>query len=598
MSPREIDHFDIIKNEIAAEILNAMKSLASAGSDHHEIQVTDIVRLMEKPPERKLGDYALPCFRFTKQLKTAPQEIAAKCAALLTQGESRWIERAEAVGAFLNLFIQRSALAEQVIPQIHSGQMFGALKDESGSYHQRVMIEYSQPNTHKIFHVGHMRNVALGDVIWRLYDYCGYHVTPVNYIGDEGAHIAKCIWYIKHFNLTPEEGISKGDWLGKMYTLATNLLSEAKEDEKEQYERQISDVLRQIESKTGPIYEYWKESKEWSLEVFNSIYNWIGARFDYVFTESEVSEESQQIVEEYLQKGLFIESEGAIGLDLKPYKLGFALLRKKDGNTLYATKDLALARRKFEKYHIDKSIYVVASEQQLHFRQVFKTLELMGFEQAKQCHHLSYGLVVLPEGKMSSRAGTIVPFNQLRSELQRELQLQLDKYQGEWSDEEIAETNKKLAVGAIRYGMLASDPNKDIVFDMKNWLSFDGDTGPYLMYSYARTKSILRKATERGLAPSYDHLSLLTTSEEGEVLSFLHGFNETVLIATHQYKPSTLCHYLFDMCKAYNRFHIGVPVLRAETPELAKARLALIESFCAVLHQGLGLLGITPPERM
>ena len=591
--PNQVD----VKTEIAAAVCAALGAQSASMTDPVSFALADVLALIEKPPERKLGDYAIPCFRFAAKLRKKPQEVTGNCVSYLIDHTCQWIDHAVSVGGFLNIFVKQEELAKHVIPLILSGDFFTQCKQAVDRKNQRVMIEYSQPNTHKSFHVGHIRNVALGDCLWRIFDYCGYPVVPVNYIGDEGAHIAKCIWYIQKNELRPP-AVDKGDWLGDMYAKSTMVLEDATPEQKQQYEAEISQVLRGIETKSGPTFEFWQQSKEWSLEVFNAIYEWIGARFDHVFAESDVSEQSQKIVDEYLARGILVASDGAIGLDLKEEKLGFVILRKKDGNTLYATKDLALAKLKFEKYAIERSIYVVGSEQQLHFRQIFKTLERMGFSQAQKCYHLSYGLVVLPEGKMSSRAGNIVPFSHLKDELQTELGKQLKKYEGEWSTEEIAATNHKLAVGAIRYGMLCSDPAKDVVFEMSNWLSFDGDTGPYLMYSYARTQSILRKAVERGLLPQTEHLSLLVEEEEGEILSYLLGFNDLVEQTCSTYKPSTLCHYLFDMCKAYNRFHIRIQVLRAASPELVGARLALLAAFCSVLRQGLALLGITPPERM
>ncbi len=347
------------------------------------------------------------------------------------------------------------------------------------------------------------------------------------------------------------------------------------------------------------MYQLWKETRDWSMDVFNDIYKWIGARFDHFFFESDVSEESQAIVEEYLKKGVFVEDQGAIGVDLKDYKLGFALFRKRDGNTLYATKDLALARRKFDQFKIDKSIYVVGSEQNLHFRQVFKTLELMGFPQAKDCFHLSYGLVVLPEGKMSSRRGNIIAFADLKETMSAELGKILEKYRGEWSDAEIADTSHRLCVGAIRYGMLSSDPTKEIVFNLTDWLSFEGNTGPYLMYSYARSRSILRKAEEVGAKANYAQLDTLGAEpEEHDLLWALYNFNENAAQACETIKPSTLTHYLFDLCKTFNRFHKNVSVMKAETTALRDARLALVASFTSVLKEGLQLLGMNPPERM
>src|SRR5690606_20369444 len=224
----------------------------------------------------------------------------------------------------------------------------------------------------------------------RMFRHLGYDVLGVNYFGDEGTHIAKVLWYINRTKAeAPQDG--RGVWLGKQYVEANRLLSDATPEERASYDKEVGEVLSQIESKQGPVYEQWLETRQWSLDDFDKIYEWFHVSFDELFYESQVSEESQAIVDEYLKKGVFVEDDGAIGVDLSDYKLGFMIARKRDGNTLYATKDLALARLKFGKYKIDRSIYVVADEQNHHFKQVFKTLDLMGFEQAQKCFHLSYG---------------------------------------------------------------------------------------------------------------------------------------------------------------------------------------------------------------
>lgn len=559
--------------------------------------VSEIYRGIERPPEQSLGDYAIPCFRFGKPVGQKPQDIALHLKSAVPAGDNLWIKSIDVVGAFLNVRLNIGLLASDVVPSINGGNLGAAFRTFGRHQDTRVMIEYSQPNTHKIFHVGHMRNVALGDSLWRLYDYCGYPVHPVNYIGDEGAHIAKCLWYIRKLNMTAPTD-RQGEWLGEMYTKATLFLEDANEADKALFETEISEILRAIESKHGPIFELWRQTRQWSMDIFHEIYDWVGARFDHYFYESEVSEESQTIVDEYLTKGIFVEDQGAIGLDLKPWKLGFCLLRKRDGNTLYATKDLALARHKFERFKIDRSIYVVASEQNLHFRQVFKTLELMGFEQAKNCFHLSYGMVVLPDGKMSSRKGNIIAFSELKDRMSAELGKYLTKYVGEWTQEELDATNRKLCVGAIRYGMICSDPAKDIVFDLQDWLSFEGNTGPYLMYSFARTQSILRKSeVDVNLIHRAD-LTVLSLEEERDLLSYLVDFNIIVEQACETNRPSTLAHHLYHMCKAYNRFHTNVSVLKADTEKLKHARLALLRAFSQTLKTGLGLLGMEAPEKM
>lgn len=558
--------------------------------------IDKIYAMLERPPEAHMGDYALPCFRLAKELKRKPQELAGELSKALTASGSPWIETIDTAGAFMNIHVPAAAMAKYVIPGIHDGSLLERNKS-SAAPRPNVMVEYSQPNTHKSFHVGHMRNVVLGDSLGRIYKACGYPVTMVNYIGDEGAHIAKCLWYIlKNKHKAPAD--HRGEWLGEMYAAATNLLDDATPEDKPIFNAEVSQVLRDIESKRGPTYELWKETRQWSLDDFNEIYAWSGAHFDHWFYESEVSEESQEIVDEYLKKDVFVVSDGAIGLDLKEEKLGFVILRKSDGNTTYATKDLALARRKFSQFKTEKAIYVVASEQNLHFKQVFRTLDKMGFSQAKNCFHLSYGMVVLPDGKMSSRKGNVITFSELRERLALELAKYLDKYRGEWSDAEIADASHKLATGTIRYGMVCSDPIKDIVFHLQDWADFEGNTGPYLMYAYARTRSILRKAKESGLSLADADLSLLDSPEEKELLRYLNDLNNVVAQACDSNKPSLLCHHLFNMSKANNRSLAVHPVLKAETAALRSARVLLAEAFTESLKYGLSLLGIEPPERM
>lgn len=562
------------------------------------LNARDIGLLLEKPPETRLGDFALPCFRFAKDLRKKPPEIAETLAAELTGKGSPWLARIEVVGAFLNIFINQSHLATAVLPEVLDGRWFERLRRDRVAPAQQVMIEYSQPNTLKDFHVGHTRNLCLGLSLVHLFRFCGYKVTAANYFGDDGTHISTVLWYIDEYKPAPPASGRYSEWFGQIYVKAKQAVASAEAAEKQRIEARISAIHRQVEHQEGEIYKLWQTTRAWSLQEFKEIYHWFEAPFDVDFFESECSLDAQRIVDEYLTKGVFVLDEGAIGVDLKPYKLGFCILRKRDGNTLYATKDLALARRKFEQYHVDRAIYVVADEQNHHFRQVFKVLELMGFPQASQCFHLSYGMVKLPEGKMSSRDGSAVPFTTLRETMLSELDKVLAKYQGEWSEAELKDTANKLCVGAIKYGMISTDPKSEIVFNLQDWLSFEGHSGPYLMYSYARTRSILRKAADLGYAPSLVGVEQLAQPTEHELLRYLYDFNEVVAGACEQYKPSLLATHLFYTCKAFNRFYAEVPVLKAEQPAVRDARLALIEGFAHTMKQGLALLGMTPPERM
>ncbi len=545
-----------------------------------------LYHLLEKPPESHLGDYALPCFRLGKNPKEAAQDLVLK----LTSRVHPLIREAKAVGAFCNIFLNTPELAHILIPRI---------LDESYFVHapktQKTMVEFSQPNTHKEFHIGHGRNVCLGDSLGRLMAYEGYPLIRANYLGDEGTHVAKCLWQVAKSG-EPLPQTRHGSWYGQKYIQAAQFFKDLPAGAQEFQE--LSEILMEIEKKSGPFYDLWLESRQGCLADFDQIYRWLDVTFDEVFFESQVSQESQAIVDEYIDKGLFTLSEGAYGVSLEPWKLGFFMARKSDGTGLYITKDLALARRKFRDFAIAQSIYVVGSEQNFHFKQLFKVLELMGFPEAAQCHHLSYAHVKLPSGKMSSRSGAVVSFAELRGMVEEKLSPYLEKYKGTWPASQIEETQRHLTVAAIRYGMLATDPQKEIVFDPEAWTNFEGNSGLYLMYVFSRTASILRKAKDLGHVYEEANIPQLTNPVEHELLSSLGDFSPTVSQAVLQYKPSLLCHYLYDLAKNFNRFYAQASVVNAQTKELASARLALVQGVSLVLGRGLNLLGITPVDHM
>jgi arginyl-tRNA synthetase len=592
-------NYDPAKSALAQSLFSALEKV-SGGNLAADIDLLVCFKSLEQPPEKSLGDYALPCFRFAKSLKKNPNTMAEELKRELDASQNPWIESVILKGAFLNIFTNQKQVAQTIVPLLVNGKGFKLINANPVNNKTKVMIEYSQPNTHKEFHVGHGRNVCLGDSLCRIFSYNGFDVTPVNYIGDEGAHIAKCLWAVERYKgeALTEKIENKAEWLGQRYVEANNKLKEANETEKAIIQSEISIILKAIENKAGDYYETWKVTRQYCLDDFNRIYKWLDVHFDHFFYESEVSDDSQEIVEEYMKKGLFAEDNGAIGFDMSDKKLGFFMARKSDGTTLYGTKDLALAKKKFNDFDIDRSIYVVGSEQIFHFKQVFYALEKMGFPQASRCYHLSYGMVVRPEGKMSSRAGNSFTFLQLINLVIDEINLYLEKYKDEWDKSRLEDTAHKLAVGAIKYGMLQADPNKEIVFDPKEWVSFEGNSGPYLMYSYARTQSILTKAKEQGFEQSLAHLDLLTHETERDLMRHLYDFNQTVLYACENYKPSTIANHIYFTCKSYNRFYNEVSVMKAETEELRGARLALLNAFANTLKTGLYLLGITPPEKM
>ena len=572
-----------LKDTIADRIHSVLPSEAGLSRD-------DLIALIEVPSDAKLGDYAFPCFRLAKTLKKAPPLLAQELVAKLGAD-------AKATGPYVNFFIDYGQLAKNILANALTGAAF---KVTPARKLPRTMIEFSQPNTHKAFHVGHCRNVALGDALVRMNRYLGYDVVAANYIGDEGTHIAKCLWYYMKFKPGAKPEGNAGEWLGGFYTAATQMVEDAPDDLKIIYQKEISTILQKIEGRDPAITKLWEETKEWSMDSFREIYSWLGVKFDHYFYESEVTDEARKIVEDGLKSGVFVNSQGAVGVDLNDLGLGFCMVLKSDGTTLYSTRDLALARRKFEEFKIERSIYVVANEQELHFKQVFKILERMGFPQVKNCHHLSYGLVMIPSGKMSSRLGNVIYFSALREGLLNQVKEVAfkDLDTSGWSASEVDDTAQKIAVAAIRYGMIASDPKKTIIFDMPQWLSFVGDTGPYLLYTYVRMRSILRKGEFTGTDVGYVDSAVFQGAEEKALLKRIINLNATVERAVNDQAPAPLACFLFDFCQEFNSFYAKTSILKQDDPARKNTYLVLVAALAETLKTGAGLLGIDVPERM
>lgn len=546
--------------------------------------------LLGATPSKEAGDLAFPLFLIAKEAKTNPAQAAKALEAAMSELPFFVIKKV-AMGPYLNFFFDFNAIATKLVPSMVSGEFY---KQKLSENMPKTMIEYSQPNTHKELHVGHMRNLCYGDALIRLHRYAGFDIVASTFPGDVGTHVAKCLWYMKFHNQQPVPQERKGAWLGSMYSTAHNKLEEEKGTEQEAHNReQLTMILKQLEQKSGEFYDLWVETRQWSIDLMNEVYKWADVKFDVWYWESEVDSDSVKLAKEYYQKGLFIEDKGCIGVDLEPYKLGFCMLLKTDGNGLYATKDIELARRKFQDYHIEKNLYVVDKRQEHHFKQVFKVLELMGFENAKKCQHLQYDFVELPDGAMSSRKGNIIPLQSLIEKMVAMIKEQyLARYINEWSAEEIEKTAQTVAKGAIKYGMTRIDPAKKIVFDMQEWLKLDGESGPYIQYAYARINSMLNKLG----APLSQELKI-EAPQEKELVATLMNFHHVVQQATDQYKPSILTAYLYDLSRAYNSFYAECPVGSSAEPTRS-SRLLLSRATADTLKKGLELLGIEAPQRM
>lgn len=569
---------------------------------------TNVYKTLVEPPNLELAHLAFGCFIVSKELKKSPALVSSELCKSITENfnlKDFGVQSVTAAGPYLNFKLTAEFLFQNVVADVLDHSLFQR-ELMAPAQTQKIMVEYSQPNTHKELHVGHMRNLCLGDALVRLMRraYGTDQVISSTFPGDVGTHVAKCLWYIKNhiseFEFEQQSQTEeRGEWLGQMYS-AGNLKLEDEANTPELFERnkkQLTEILKQLENQSGEFFELWKETRQWSVDLMNKVYQWAGVTFDRWYWESEVDAASVETVKKYYIEGKLQKSEGAIGLDFSESNLGFCLLLKSDGTGLYATKDVELARRKFEEFKIQKSIYVVDQRQALHFKQVFKTLEHLGFEQAKDCFHLQYNFVELPDGAMSSRKGNIVPLMDLVSKMQDHVKHEyLSRYEKEWSEAEIEHVADTVAKGAIKYGMLKQDTNKKIVFDMNEWLKLDGESGPFIQYSYARINSLVKKF-------SYDHSqkiegSLLNHPAEIQMMQHLMNFNSQILTSAEGFKPASMCSYLYDTAKKFNIFYHECSIGHAENENLKKARISLAYATGLVLKEGLALLGIPVPERM
>jgi arginyl-tRNA synthetase len=587
---------------IAQAIAQALETLSVT-----DMPMSEIYHQISPTPNLDMGHYAFGCFPLAKRLRKAPPLIAQSLVQALAQSlpsqqleastgdgpHDETIESVEAAGPYLNFKVCSRAFGKHLIQSVNQGVFFERTLIDKPT---RMMFEYSQPNTHKELHVGHLRNLCMGNAIVSLNRFIGQDVIPVTYPGDVGTHVAKCLWYIHYRAQSPLPTEKHGEWLAQMYVAGNALLEEEKGTPQEAENRaQLTQILKEIHDQSGPFFELWEKTREWSLDQMRRAYDWAGVTFDRWFFESEMDEPSLAYMHELHEAGKLVKDQGAIGMNLEEDGLGFCLLVKSDGTGLYATKDVELARRKFEEFGVEQNIIIVDNRQTLHFQQVFKVLERIGFAQAKDCLHLPYEMVELPSGAMSSRKGNVVPFMALAESMEAHIvEMYLEKYRGDWPDEEIEAAAHSIANSAIKYGMNRFDNNRKIIFDMDDWLRLDGETGPYLQYAVARMNALLDKIRSESAAD----FALLTAPQELALMIKLNEFHTIVFRAATQFKAAHLCAYLYELAKLFSSFYAECSIAQADSEPLKSARLALVQSSKGVLERGLGLLGITCPDRM
>ena len=563
------------------------------------------------PPKSEMGDAAFPLFPYAKAAGKAPALIAKDIMASLAAKQHPAGEMLLA-GPYLNIRFDIPSLAGKIIEDaISSSDNYGRTEDLSG---KKIMVEFSCPNTNKPLHLGHMRNDSLGESVSELLKAAGADVMKVNLINNRGVHICKSMLAYKLFGNgeTPESTGEKGDhFVGRYYVRFAQWekeVSQAKEADPSivsdpsfiDPDQEAQKMLRLWEAGDAETRSLWEKMNKWTLDGLAESYKNMGISFDKLYYESETYKLGRSEVMKGLEMGVFKkEEDGSVQVDLSPIGLDKKVLLRRDGTTLYMTQDIGTAVKRHEDWPFDSLIYVVASEQNYHFKVLFYVLGLLGYKWAEELHHLSYGMVNLPDGKMKSREGTVVDADDLLSELTVLAKSEIEAKGREEAVGNVDDTARKIALGALNYYLLQVQPQHDMVFDSKKSISFNGNTGPYLQYTCARISSILRRYEED--KESYDcsfDASQLTLEDEKILLKAIESFPDTVRKAALSYDPSIIASYLYENAKTFSHYYHDNQILKAETKELSLARIRLISALRVVMKNGFALIGVPYLESM
>lgn len=577
-----------------AEALEALRQEKALQGDPVDANALSV----ENPPNSTMGDVGFPLFPFARVFRMAPPAIAAEVAARLAADENMaQFGTVKAVGPYVNVFLAKGAVAGKTLTDIiGSGDAWGRSDALAG---QRVMIEFSSPNTNKPLHLGHLRNDALGESISRILAFCGADVFKVNIVNNRGIHICKSMLaYQKFFDgETPEScGVKSDRFVGDCYVK----FNEYSKAEPEEAEAGAQELLRAWEAGDPEVMKLWKRMNGWAEEGITQTYERTGVSFDKIYYESETYMKGREEILAGLEKGLFYrEEDGSVWVDLEPVGLDKKVLLRKDGTALYMTQDVGTAIFRHTDWDFNQLIYVVGSEQQYHFKVLFYVLRLLGYDWAENLYHLSYGMVNLPEGKMKSREGTVVDGDDLINSLRDGA---LEEISAKGRDEAVgdpAAVAEKIALGALHYFLLQVSPTKDMIFNPGESLSFNGNTGPYLQYMGARISSILRKvADDASLAGGSVKPELLTSEAEWELLKILGEFPKQTIRAAQNHDPSVVTGFIYELSKAFSRFYHDCPIIAAGSADLARTRLELVRACRIVLKNALDLVLVPFLESM
>jgi len=544
----------------------------------------ELVNLISVPPSLEMGDFAFPCFFLSETLKEEPHEIALRLREAIGEPNATDFEDVQVVGPYINFIINRRSLAREVVWRaITLKKKYGQGKLGKG---KKTMVEFPSPNTNKPLHLGHLRNMSIGESISRILEFQGEKVIRANLNNDRGIHICKSMLAYQKWGKekTPEDKKVKPDhFVGDFYVMF-------EKNKTKKLEEAAQELLQKWESGDKNTILLWKLMNDWALEGFAETYKTFGIKHDVTYFESKIYKKGKEMIFEGIKKGLFEKTpNGEIKVNLNKEGLGEKILLRKDGTSLYIVQDMALAKIKFDQYKLDRSFYVVGSEQEYHFKVLFSILEKLGFKN-KDMRHISYGLVNLPHGRMKSREGTVVDADDLIKQISILAEKQLKK-RGSLPAKELEKRSLAIALAAIKYMLLKIDIKRAMLFNPEKSVDFEGDTGPYLLYTYARASSILRKSPSA--LKKYDVQDL--EPQEIDLIKKLSQFPEVVASAYKTLNPSTIANYSFQLAQKFNEFYHSCKVIGSEQETF---RLALVEAFRQVLKNSLWLLGIDPLEEM
>lgn len=560
-------------------------AVATCLKEHiEELTLEEITALIEVPPNKDMGDFAFPCFKLAKVFRKAPNMIAAE---LSEKIEAKGvISNVTPLGGYINFFVNKSQLAETVIKDVLTK------KEKYGHSNlgkdKTIVIDFSSPNIAKPFHIGHIRTTVIGNALYKIYDSQGYNTVRINHLGDYGTQFGKLI---VAFKLWGNKEAVEANPIPELLKLYIQFHDEA--EKHPEMEDEARAWFTKLENGDKEAKELWQWFRDESLKEFARVYDLLDIEFDSYNGESFYSDKMDRVIDIIKDKGLLQESQGTNIVDLEEYNMPPALITKNDGSTLYMTRDLAAALYRKENYDFEKCIYVVGSQQSLHFQQLFKVLELVGFEWAKDMVHVPFGMVALEEGTMSTRKGRVVFLEDvLKQAIEKTKETMLTKNPNALNVDEIA---KQVGVGAVVFQELSNSRIKDYTFSWSRTLSFEGETGPYVQYTHARCCAVLRKAEEE--VTTDINYELLNDVDSAEVLKVIASFNKTILNAMRKNEPHIITRFVLDLAQAFNKFYHDNSIL-VEDAELRKARLALVCATRQALENGLKLLGMQAPERM